>query len=254
MRTSLGPRLTVIVITRNESARLQACLDSVAFASEWVVVDSGSTDATVEIARAFGARTTVTQDWPGFGAQKNRALDLATGDWVLSIDADERVTPELRASIEAAIANPAFEAYEIGRKSSFCGQYMLHSGWYPDRVVRLFRRGTARFTDELVHERVQPSGAVGRLAGDLLHESYADLESLLEKVNRYSTAGAQQLAGRGVRGSLGKALAHGGWAFVRTYVVKRGFMDGRLGFVLALSNAHVTYYRYMKLWLLQRRA
>src|SRR6476661_3928264 len=119
MRTSLGPRLTVIVITRNESARLQACLDSVAFASEWVVVDSGSTDATVEIARAFGARTTVTQDWPGFGAQKNRALDLATGDWVLSIDADERVTPELRASIEAAIANPAFEAYEIGRKSSF---------------------------------------------------------------------------------------------------------------------------------------
>ncbi|AMO25127.1 glycosyltransferase family 2 protein [Ramlibacter solisilvae] len=247
------PRLTVIIITRNESARLRACLESVAFADELVVVDSGSTDDTVAIAQALGANVRQTADWPGFGPQKNRALDMARGEWVLSIDADERVTPRLRASIEAAMVQSRFEAYTVDRRSSYCGQYMRHSGWYPDRLVRLFRRGKARFSGDLVHERLLVDGTAGALEGELLHESFDDFESVLDKVNRYSSDSARALDARGVRGSLGKAVGHGFWAFVRTYLFKRGFLDGRLGFALAVSNAQGAYYRYLKLWLLQRR-
>lgn len=252
----MATRLSVILITRNESARLRPCLDSVAFADELIVVDSGSTDDTVAIAKSFGAVVSQTSDWPGFGPQKNRALALATGDWVLSIDADERVTPPLREQILAAIAatsNTGVDAYSLNRRSSYCGQYMRHSGWYPDRIVRLFRRGSARFSGDLVHETLQVTGTVGALEGELLHESFDDFEAVLDKVNRYSTAGAQALHRKGVKGSFGKALGHGAWAFLRTYVVKRGFLDGRLGFALALSNAQGTYYRYAKLWLLQRQ-
>jgi glycosyltransferase involved in cell wall biosynthesis len=250
----LATSLSVIVITHNESARLRACLASVAFADEIVVVDSGSTDDTVAIALAMGARVSQTSDWPGFGPQKNRALELATGTWVLSIDADERVTPQLQEEIKAAIQAPRFDAYTINRRSSYCGQYMAHSGWYPDRLLRLFRRGGGRFSDALVHEALEVSGRVGQLEGELLHESYGNLETVLDKLNRYSTAGAQALHRKGVRGSLGKALGHGVWAFLRTYVFKRGFLDGRLGLALAVSNAEGTYYRYLKLWLLQRDA
>jgi len=225
----------------------------VAFADEVVVVDSGSTDGTVEAARAAGAHVIPTSDWPGFGPQKNRALEAATGEWVFSIDADEQVSPELAASLQAAIHSGKHDAYEVQRRSSYCGQYMAHSGWYPDRVLRLFRRGTARFSDDLVHERVVTAAAVGRLQGDLLHDSMPHFESVLDKLDRYSTAGALALMRKGVRGSLAKALGHGWWAFVRTYVVKLGFLDGRLGLALAISNAEGTYYRYMKLWLLQRQ-
>jgi glycosyltransferase involved in cell wall biosynthesis len=248
----LATSLSVIIITRNESARLRACLESVAFAGEAVVVDSGSTDGTREIAQSMGARVSASHDWPGFGAQKNRALDLATGDWVLSIDADERVTPALREQIKAVLADPQFDGYSVNRSSSYCGQFMRHSGWSPDRVVRLFRRGSARFSDDLVHETLQVNSPVGRLHGELLHESFADFEAVLEKVNRYSTAGARELDRRGVKGSPGKALGHGLWAFLRTYLFKRGFLDGRLGLALAISNAEGTYYRYVKLWLMQR--
>lgn len=250
----MATSLSVIVITQNESARLRACLESVAFADEIVVVDSGSTDDTVAIALAMGARVSQTPEWPGFGPQKNRALDLATGGWVLSIDADERVTPQLREEIRAAIQAQAFDAYTINRRSSYCGQYMAHSGWYPDRLLRLFRRGCGRFSGALVHEALEVKGPVGQLEGELLHESYENFEAVLEKMNRYSTAGAQALHRKGIKGSLGKALGHGFWAFLRTYVFKRGFLDGRLGLALAVSNAEGTYYRYLKLWLLQRSA
>ena len=247
--------LSIALITFNEVARLPACLASVAFADEVVVVDNGSTDGTVELARSLGARVLQTPDWPGFGPQKNRAVDMATGDWVLSIDADEQVTPELRAQILATIAKGGADgcvAYNISRRSNYCGQYMRHSGLYPDRVLRLFRRGHARFSDHAVHESLHADGKVGLLEGDLLHQSFADFESVLDKVNRYSSASAKALAARGKRGSLGKALAHGWWAFFRTYVLKRGFLDGQLGLALAISNAEGTYYRYLKLWLAQR--
>jgi glycosyltransferase involved in cell wall biosynthesis len=247
------PRLSVVVITRNEILNIGACLRSVAFADEVVVVDSGSTDGTQEVARAVGAKVIAAPDWPGFGPQKNRALAAATGEWVFSIDADEQVTPELAASIASAMEGGQHDAWALNRRSNYCGQYMAHSGWYPDRVTRLFRRGSARFSDDIVHERVVCDGPVGRLAGDLLHNSMPHFESVIDKLDRYSTAGALALSAKGVKGSLGKALGHGWWAFMRTYVLKLGFLDGRLGLALAISNAEGTYYRYMKLWLLQRK-
>ena len=244
--------LSVTVITRNEAHNIEACLRSAAFADELVVLDSGSTDTTQQIARSLGAKVCVNPEWPGFGNQKNRALALASSDWVLSLDADERITPELQAEILATIATPAFDVYSVPRLSSYCGQYMRHSGWYPDRVARLFRRGAAAFSPDLVHEKLVTSARVGELEGLLLHESFRDLESVLDKTNRYSSAGAQGMWTRGKRGSLGQAVARGLWAFVRTYFLRLGFLDGRMGFVLAVSNAEGTYYRYLKLWLLQR--
>jgi len=243
--------LSAIVITRNEEANIADCLASLAFARERIVVDSGSTDATVAIAQSCGARVVAMHDWQGFGVQKNRALDLASEDWVISIDADERVTPALRDEILAALASPAADAYSMPRLSSYCGQPIRHSGWYPDRVTRLFRRGAARFSDDVVHERLVTRGPVGQLRNDLLHDSYTSLESVLDKMNRYSTAGAARMRSNGRRASLTSAVLHGVWAFVRTYVLQRGFLDGRMGFVLAVSNAEGTYYRYAKLWLQQ---
>lgn len=245
--------LSVIVITRNEEINIGECLASVAFAREIIVVDSGSSDATLAIAQAAGARIVQTGDWPGFGAQKNRALAQASQPWVLSIDADERVTAQLAEEILQVVnaSGPQPDAWDMPRHSSYCGQFMNHSGWYPDRVLRLFRRGTARFSDDVVHERVLPSGPVGHLRHHLLHISYRDLETVLDKLNRYSTAGAQRLLQNGRRASLGSAVLHGLWAFLRTYVLQRGFLDGRLGFVLAVSVAEGTYYRYLKLWLRQ---
>ena len=247
--------LSVIVITRDEEANIADCLASVSFAREIVVVDSGSRDRTIEIARAAGARVQQVHDWPGFGPQKNRALALATEPWVLSLDADERVTPQLREAIVAALqAAGGPDAYSMPRRSSYCGQFIAHSGWYPDRVVRLFRRGSARFTDDAVHERLVTSGPVGRLQGDLLHTTYPDLETMLEKLNRYSSASAGMLHAQGRRSSLAGAVGRGFWAFFRTYVLRSGWLDGRMGFVLAVSVAEGKYYKYLKLWHLQHRS
>ena len=173
---------------------------------------------------------------------------------MLSIDADERVTPELQSAIRQAVNAPAFNAYCFPRSSRYCGQYMRHSGWYPDYVTRLFRRGSARFSDDLVHEKVITSERVGKLQPPLLHESFRSFEAVLDKTNRYSTAGAQILFNKGRNASVSKAVGHGLWAFVRTYILQLGMLDGRMGFVLAISNAEGTYYRYLKLWLLQRDA
>ncbi len=247
-------RLSAIVITRNESANISDCLQRLDFADEVVVFDSASSDGTADIARRHGARVSVTQDWPGFGPQKNRALALSQGEWVLSIDADERVTPELREEILAVIsAASSNDAYGFPRLSSYCGQFMKHSGWYPDLVVRLFRRGKARFSDDLVHERLLAQGPVGRLKSPLLHLSFPDFESVLDKMNRYSTAGALGMERKGRSASLWSAIGHGAWAFLRTYVLRRGFLDGQLGLALALSNAEGTYYRYAKRWLTTRQ-
>ena len=251
------PTLSVILITHNEAAHVGGCLASVAFADEWIVVDSGSTDATCDIAREFGATVLRTADWPGFGAQKNRALALARGRWVLSIDADERVTPELAASILAAIAASKTAAipavgFAISRLSNFCGQWMRHGDWSPDRVLRLFRRDAGRFSNDLVHERLIVDGPTARLTGTLLHDSMPTLESALDKMNRYSTGRAQDKVRAGQTGGLATAVSHALWAFLRCFVLKRGCLDGRLGFVLAVYVAEGTYYRYLKMGLLAR--
>jgi len=196
----------------------------------------------------------VTEDWPGFGPQKNRVLDLAVGEWVLSIDADERVPPELRDEILATLAaTPSHDVFSLPRLSSYCGQYMMHSGWNPDWVVRLFRRGAARFSDDLVHERLLTKGSGARLNAHLLHMSFPDFDAVLDKVNRYSTAGAQSMIAKGKSASLWGAVGRGAWAFFRTYFLRRGFLDGHLGLALAISNAEGTYYRYAKCWLASRK-
>lgn len=246
--------LSVTVITKNETHNIEACLSSVAFADEVIVLDSGSTDNTVQLARSLGAKVSASSDWQGFGIQKNRALALASSDWVLSLDADERVSSELQADIRSAIETGTFDVYCFPRLSSYCGQYMHHSGWYPDRVTRLFRRGSAHFSDDLIHEKVVTSRKVGQLSTPLRHESFVNLEAVLDKVNRYSTAGAQSLLNKGRKASLSKAIGHGLWAFFRTYFLRLGFLDGSMGLVLAISNAEGTYYRYLKLCLLTRQA
>lgn len=244
-------RVSAILITKNAAATLRRCLESIRWTDEIVVVDSGSADDTVAIARELGATVHVTADWPGYGPQKNRALKLATGDWVLSIDADEWLTPASRAEIERIIAAPdAAPGYALPRRSSFCGRNMRHSGWWPDYVVRLFRRGKGRFSDDLAHERLVVDGRVDRLKEALMHEAIVDLDQMLAKMNAYSTASAVMLSRRGRRASLPGALLHGGWAFVRTYFLRLGILDGREGFILALANAEGSYYRYVKLMLL----
>ena len=246
-------QLSAIVITRNESANISDCLLSLGFADEIVVLDSDSSDGTAEIARKLGAKVTQSADWPGFGIQKNKALALAQGEWILSIDADERVTPELRAEIEAVTtAGVAGDVYSIPRLSSYCGQFMHHSGWSPDYVIRLFRRGCAEFSNDLVHERILFNGPVSRLHAPLIHLSFPDFESVLDKLNRYSSAGALAMGRHGKTSSLWRAIGHGAWAFFRTYVLRRGFLDGQLGLALAISNAEGTYYRYAKRWLMTR--
>lgn len=248
-----SPRLSVIIITFNEIKHIGACLDSVQpFADEIIVVDSGSTDGTPELCREKGAQVTVTTDWPGFGQQKNRALDLAKGEWVLSIDADERVTPELAEDIKNVLLSPTYPAYQIPRQSNYCGRWMKHSGWSPDYVLRLFRREGTAFSDDKVHERVifSDQRSIGRLPHPFLHYSYDTIEDVIDRMNHYSTAGAEMKLAKGQKSSLKKAIFHGVWAFFRTYILQRGFLDGREGFMLAVSNAEGVYYRYLKMLVL----
>lgn len=246
-------RLSVIIITKNESAHIGACIDSVAFADEIIVLDSGSTDDTIAIARSRGAQVHVSQDWPGFGPQKNRALDLATGEWVLSIDADERVPPELAISIQQTLKAPTAQAYRIARLSNFCGRWIRHSGWWPDHVVRLFQRGAGRFTEVAVHERIEVQGALATLSGHFLHYPYASLEVFIDKINHYSTEAARMAFDRGRRTSVLGPFGHAFWTFVRHYVLRRGFLDGWQGLVLAGMAATGSFYRYAKLYELMRR-
>jgi glycosyltransferase involved in cell wall biosynthesis len=249
------PTLSVILITRNEEANLADCLASLeGIAQQIVVVDTNSTDLTLQIAKNHGAVIAQPADWPGFGPQKNRALELATGEWVLSLDADERLTPALRSEILTAIHHPAqVDCFAIPRLSWYCGRFIRHSGWSPDYVDRLFKRGAARFSDDLVHERLIPNGQVAKLENPMLHFSFMNFSQVLQKIDRYSTASAEQAFAKGKRSSPLKAILHGLWAFIRTYFLRAGFLDGYQGLALALSNAEGSYYRYMKIWLIQNQ-
>ncbi|MDO8343856.1 MAG: glycosyltransferase family 2 protein [Cellvibrio sp.] len=240
-------KLSVIIITRNEAANIRACIDTVAWADEIVVVDSGSTDDTVSIAAEMGARVYVHADWPGFGPQKNYALGYAINEWVFSIDADERVTPELRSEIEQAMNEAEADGYYCPRLSQFCGKFIHHCGWYPDYVLRLFKRDAGRFSDSLVHESVLLTGKTARLKTPLLHYSYLAADDVERKVEHYSTAAAQQMLLAGKRSNRLDATLRGGWAFVRTYVLRLGVLDGSAGWEIACMNARTTYLKYHKL-------
>lgn len=246
-------KISAVLISKDAQAHLRECLQSVAWCDEVVVLDSGSTDGTKAICAEFGAKFSVSADWPGFGPQKNRAIALAGNDWIFSLDTDEVCPPELRAQLEAAARAGDCAAYEMPRRSSFCGHFMRHGGWWPDHVTRLFRRDRARFSDSRVHERLIVDGPVGRLTAPLIHYTYDTMAQALEKAERYATLGAQQAYEAGKRSSPLQAALRGAWAFVRTYVLRLGFLDGAPGFALAKYNAHQTRLRYLKLWRLGRR-
>ncbi|MDR3411829.1 MAG: glycosyltransferase family 2 protein [Formivibrio sp.] len=241
------PTIGVAIITKNAATHLPSCLSAVRWADKIVILDSGSTDNTLEIARKHGAETHQTSDWPGFGTQKNRCISLLETDWILSLDADEVLTQELVDEIRSVISAPQSNVYALPRLSNYCGRWIRYSGWYPDYVPRLFQRGTAYYSEDLVHERLIFTGVPLRLSNEILHYSFDNLDQVLAKVNSYSAAGAKQRHLRGQQASLGKAIRHGLVAFFRSYILRRGFLDGQEGFILAVSNAEGTYYRYLKL-------
>lgn len=240
------PTLSIIIITKNEAINILDCIKSASFADEVIVLDSGSTDGTLDLIKSTQAKLLIT-DWPGYGIQKNRAIEASSGDWIFSLDADERISEALANEIQNAIKQNQYHVFELPRRSLFVSKFMNHSGWRPDFTKRLFKKSVARFSDHNVHEHLKTSHKHGRLKESLIHYSYRDLETVLEKINNYSTAGALDAFNAGGKGSLRKALAHGLWAFIRTYFIRAGFLDGREGLMLSIANAEVTYYRYIKL-------
>lgn len=245
--------LSLVVITRDAGAQLAACLDSVRFAAETLVVDSGSHDDTVQIARDRGARV-IEQPWLGFGPQKRFAVAQAAHDWVLCLDADERVSPELATSIGAALSEPRCAAFEMARRNRFFGRWLAHGEGYPDWTLRLFDRRHARWSDDAVHERVQADGAVGRLAGDLLHASAESIDDYLAKQNRYTTLQAAAMHARGERSSLARMIVSPAVRFVRFYLLRAGFLDGAAGLVHIAIGCFASFSKYAKLRALERPA
>ncbi|MEE9451433.1 MAG: glycosyltransferase family 2 protein [Gammaproteobacteria bacterium] len=238
--------LSVIIIAKNEASKIRDCLESVKWADEIIVLDSGSSDETVTICKQYTDKVFVT-DWPGFGPQKQRALAKASHEWTLSIDADERVPAQLKTEIQSALRQPQYDGYDIPRSTFFCGQKLRFSGSTPDYVLRLVRTAKACVSDDLIHEKISVSGSTGKLTHTLTHYSFDDLQSVIVKINSYSELGAQQLKAKGKTASLSSALTKGLWTFIRTYFFRAGFLDGRRGLLLAISNAQGTYYKYAKL-------
>jgi glycosyltransferase involved in cell wall biosynthesis len=242
------PRLSVVVITLNEEDRLRETLARVAWADEIVVVDAGSEDKTVALAREFTDHVLI-HPWQGFAAQKNVGIAHATGDWILSLDADEHVEPALREEIIAVLRAPdTRDGYRIARRNIMWGRWIRHGRLYPDWQLRLFRRGRGRFVERAVHESVQVEGTIGRLAAPLLHHSYRDVSDFLRRADRYSTLAAEEWTrvGRPFRATQLVTAPLG--RFLSMYVVHRGFLDGWRGFLLAVLYAYYVFTRSAKIW------
>lgn len=240
-------KVSVYIIAYNEADKIAAAVQSVTWADEVLVLDSNSTDATAKIASELGA--TVKQiPFTTFGKLRNDAIAACTHDWVFSLDADERCTPAARAEIEKVLAQPDADAYYVPRRNWFMGRWIRHSGWYPDyRQPQLFRKTALVFNDhDEVHESYRVQGMVGYFKAAIIQVPFQNLEQLVHKMQRYSTLGARKLERKGKQAGMGTALVHGLWAFFRIYVLKRGFLDGWAGFVLALGNFEGTFYRYAK--------
>jgi glycosyltransferase involved in cell wall biosynthesis len=247
--------LSVIIIAYNEAANIEACIASVPFAAQVVVLDGGSTDSSEQLARNAGAEVTVHAVWEGFGLQKNRALNLATHKWVLALDADERVTPELAQEIINVVARNEPVVAELARLTQFCGQWIRHCGWYPDRVSRLWMRGSCQFSNDLVHERlVTQNLPLVRLSSHLLHYSYPTPAAYWDKLSRYSQAWALQRYTQGAQTSMARAAASGFVAFLRSYIFRLGFLDGAMGFAVCLMQAQAAFGKYFTLYCLQRQS
>jgi glycosyltransferase involved in cell wall biosynthesis len=241
-------RLSVVLVTRDEEERLRPCLESVAWADEIVVVDAESSDKTVIIAREFTDRV-VVRPWPGYAAQKNGALELATGDWILSLDADEVVTAPLREDIVRILdADGPADGYAVPRRNVFWDRWVRHGGLYPDWQVRLFRRGRGRFVERAVHESVTVEGKVERLAGYLEHRSYRDVADFLARTERYATLAADEAVAQGRRVGVADFVLRPLGRFLGMYVVRGGVLDGWRGFLLAALYAYYVLIRTAKIW------
>ena len=242
--------LSVAIITLNAATQLEACLRSARFADEIVVVDSGSTDGTRELAERHGARV-IDQDWLGFGPQKQFAVDAAAHDWVLCLDADERVTPELQAAIEKALVAPSTAAYRFARCNRFLGRYLRHGEGYPDWSLRLFDRRQARWSDDAVHEKIVTDTSVGTLRGDLLHDSAETLAAYLAKQNRYTTLAAEMALTAGKRTGFARIALSPLVRFIKFYFIRQGFRDGLPGLIHIAIGCFNSFMKYSKM--LERR-
>jgi len=239
--------ISVAIMAKNEAHDIGACLAAVQWAHEIMVLDSGSTDGTQAICQKFGAKV-INTDWPGFGEQSNRALAAVTSDWCLLLDADERVTPELKVEIQQAIQNPQdCVAYKTPRLNFVYGRALTHClNPKSDQPTRLIKKGYGYFT-AIVHPQAVINGKIGVLKNYLHHLPFANLTEILEKINSYSSMSAEKLAAQGKIGSITQALIHASWAFFKFYFLKRGFLDGWPGFLIAFSNLEAAFYRYAKL-------
>lgn len=247
------PKLSVTIITRNEASNISQAIQSVAWADEVLVVDCGSTDATVTTAEQLGARV-LHREWRGFGEQKNFAADQAAHDWILSLDADERVSEPLASELRAVLASdPPHVACRIPRISWYLGQRIRTTDWYPNLQLRLYNRRHGRWNTRRVHESVEVTGSIGRLVQPLEHRPYRDVAHHLETMNRYTTLAAQEMYDEGRRSGIGPLLTMPAAAFLRNYVLKRGFMQGSTGFVISSLNTYYVFLKFIKLWELQRR-
>ncbi len=241
-------KLSVFIPVLNEEDKIAAAVESVAWAEETVVVDTGCTDRTMDIVRKYGCRTE-TLAFNGFGHLRNACVQMCSHDWVLSLDADERITPELQREIVATIVNDnTLDAYFIPRRNFFMGRWIKHCGWYPDYCQpKLFRKEALTYRNDMVHEGFDIHGRVGYLKHDILHYSFRNLSQVITKIDRYSTLGMQKFVQQGKQASMFSALLHGIAAFLRIYLLKRGFLDGWPGFTIALNTFESTFYRYAKL-------
>ncbi|QIW16695.1 glycosyltransferase [Pasteurellaceae bacterium RH1A] len=248
----MKPTLSLVMIVKNEEQDLAQCLDTVKdWVDEIIIVDSGSSDQTLEIAKKYQAKVYQHNDWQGFGKQRQTAQGYATSDYILWLDADERVSPELQQSIkQALLENKTNTLYQINRLSSFLGRKIYHSGWYPEYIVRLYPRQLAQYNDALVHEKViyDPSLKVINLSGDLLHYPYKSLKHYLTKSASYAEAWAEQRIKQNKKTSVFQALSHAFSAFIKMYLFKKGFLDGKQGFLLAILSANSVFNKYATLW------
>lgn len=240
--------LSIALITKNEEENIYSCLQSVAFAGQVVVVDSGSTDRTLEIASGFGCEI-YKEQWRGFGRQKQSALDKCRENWILLLDADERIPPETAEIIKKIVndLNVREDGFSFPRKNFFAGRWIRHAGWWPDEVVRLFRKEAGRMTETAVHEAVEVKGRIGKLNAPILHFTESRLDKIIQKIDKYSTLGAQEAFAQGKKSSVFSAFARATFAFLQGYFLRLGILDGRPGLILAVTDSINKFFKYAKL-------
>lgn len=242
--------LSVCVITKNEAHNIVACLNTVKFADEIIIIDAESTDNTVELCKQFTDKITV-MPWHGCGPQRHKIFAMATCEWVMFLDADERVSDALAIEIQNVLKNPQAAGYEIPFQSYYCGKRIRFGDWIHEKHLRLFKRDVTTIVPRLVHFGVEVAGKINRLRNHIVHYSFPNVTTVINKMHSYSTAGAEHLWQQGKRTSFAAALGHGLFTFIRGYILRFGFLDGRQGFMLAVSNAEGSYYKYLKLLDLQ---